>query len=108
MKFQQMAMGARFEFDGVEFVKTGPLTANSAGGVQRVIPRFAMLKPLDAPTAEAAGKPKTPDPERFLPAFESFYRIADNLLRADATMPLEARLAALQQARQRWFDEIAG
>lgn len=48
MKFQQLALGARFEFEGTDYVKSGPLTATSAAGLQRMIPRFAVLKPLDS------------------------------------------------------------
>ena len=38
MKLQHLAIGARFEFEGQVYVKTGPLTASAEQGGQRVIP----------------------------------------------------------------------
>ena len=49
MKLQQLAIGDRFEYDGRILVKTGPLTASSDDGGQQMIPRYAVLKPLDLP-----------------------------------------------------------
>ena len=50
-------MGARFEYEGVVYVKTGPLTASSEEGGQRIIPRYAILKALDVPAVEASKSP---------------------------------------------------
>ena len=57
MKLQHLSMGARFEYEGVVYVKTGPLTASSEDGGQRIIPRYAILKALDVPAAEASKSP---------------------------------------------------
>ena len=38
-------MGARFEYEGEEYVKTGPLFATGKGG-QRLVPKYAVLKPI--------------------------------------------------------------
>lgn len=54
MKFQMLAMGDRFEFDGQVYVKTGPLTAMGERGGQRMIPRYAVLKPLTGAAAAPA------------------------------------------------------
>jgi uncharacterized protein (DUF1330 family) len=48
MKIHQLPMGARFEYEGAEYVKTGPQLASGAGG-QKLIPKYAVLKPLDGP-----------------------------------------------------------
>lgn len=32
MKLQHLSIGARFEYEGVTYVKTGPLTASSEAG----------------------------------------------------------------------------
>ena len=53
MKLQQLAMGARFEYEGVTYVKTGPMTASSDAGGQRIIPRYANLRVLEEPVAES-------------------------------------------------------
>ena len=51
MKFQDLPVGARFEYQGKVFVKTGPITAASEAGGQQMIPRYADLRPLDRPEA---------------------------------------------------------
>ena len=40
-------MGARFEYQGEVMVKAGPLTASKESGGVVLIPRYAVLKPLD-------------------------------------------------------------
>lgn len=48
-------MGARFEYEGNVYVKTGPMTASSEQGGQRIIPRYATLRPLDIPVTDSKG-----------------------------------------------------
>ncbi len=97
MKFQMLALGARFEFEGKEYVKTGPLTAATEGG-QRMIPRFAVLKPLDPPVAQSRKPQRKLDSAMVLAAFETFYGEAVRLLDVDA-LPMEARRDQLETAR---------
>lgn len=107
MKFQQLALGARFEFEGTHFVKSGPLTATSEAGLQRMIPRFAVLKPLDpVPQAAPAKTVRRIDVEQVLAAFEAFYQDADRLLQADDTQPSSHKLATLSAARQRFLNGL--
>lgn len=48
MKFHQIPIGTRFEFEGVVYVKSSALTANRIdSGAQRVIPRSAALRPIE-------------------------------------------------------------
>lgn len=56
MKIHQLPMGARFEYEGQTYVKTGPLLGAGAGG-QRLIPKYAVLKVPDgsAPAARGTG-----------------------------------------------------
>ena len=54
MKIHQLPQGARFEYEDEEYVKTGPLFATGKGG-QRLIPKYAVLKPLGE-VAEIPGK----------------------------------------------------
>lgn len=50
-------MGARFEYEGVEYVKTGPQLASGPGG-QKLIPKYAVLRPLDGKAPEKQSKPR--------------------------------------------------
>lgn len=101
MKLQHLPVGARFEYEGKIFVKTGPLTAASEEGGQRVIPRYAVLKPLDLPAAEerAASPAGRLDRRAVRTAFEAFY--AEALRLTDATA--HAELAA---ARERFLGAL--
>ena len=98
MKLQHLAIGARFEYEGEVFVKTGPLTASSENGGQRIIPRYAVLRPLDVPASEPqrTGR-RMIERDTVLRAFESFYAACDPLVddagRADL---VEARAAFLK------------
>lgn len=72
MKLQDLPMGARFEYQGLVFVKTGPLTASAEQGGQRVIPRSATIRPLDVQPAEASRKGGQVDRTAVLAAFRTF------------------------------------
>lgn len=77
MKLHQLAIGARFEFQGKVFTKTGPITAAEHGG-QQMIPRHADLKALDLPEpALAPGMAvRKLDSLRVRKAFDAFYEIS--------------------------------
>lgn len=100
MKFQQLAVGARFEFQGKVHVKTGPLTATAEQGGQVLIPRYAVLKPLDLPEPELPGAAlRRIDVGRVRKAFEAFYAVAVK----NADPAAEAALAA---ARVAFFEAL--
>lgn len=80
MKLQHLAIGDRFEYEGKIFVKTGPLTASSDQGGQQIIPRYAVLKPLDQPQPESrAGGRERLNKAAVLAAFDRFYRTSERL-----------------------------
>jgi len=80
MKLQHLAIGDRFEYEGKIFVKPGPLTASSDQGGQQVIPRYAVLKPLDQPQPESrAGGRERLNKAAVLAAFDRFYRTSERL-----------------------------
>jgi len=55
MKFPQLPVGQRFEYQGETLVKVGPMTAcNERGGNSRLIPRSAAVAPLTAQTGPTA------------------------------------------------------
>lgn len=100
MKLQDIPVGARFEYQGRVFVKTGPITATAEDGSQRIIPRSADLRPLDPPPSETDRRPRRRlDETKVLNAFDAFYRTclrtADDFSRPE-----------LEVARQRFLAEL--
>ncbi|MCU7924039.1 MAG: polysulfide reductase chain A [Candidatus Thiodiazotropha sp. (ex Dulcina madagascariensis)] len=54
MRFPQLKIGQRFDYQGKTYTKTGPLTASEEGtGVGSMIRRSAKVTPLDGPAAPA-------------------------------------------------------
>lgn len=101
MKLQHLPLGARFEYEGVVYVKTGPLTATAEQGGQRVIPRYAVLKPLDVavPEPAASGRGQL-SRTAVLAAFEDFYTASRALVgEAGETALAEARAAFLARMK---------
>lgn len=90
MKIHQLPDGARFEYEGKEYVKSGPMFGTGADG-QRMIPRYAVLKPLDAvvPTTEKKGVSMLPRAD-VLRAFEAFYAECYTLVPVSERLALEA------------------
>ncbi len=107
MKFQMLAVGDRFEFEGKEYVKVGPLTAACEGG-QRMIPRFAKLKPLDAPAVSVRDNGRKLDEALVLAAFEAFMRDFANMAQVEAGKPVEAHAlrSALDVAQKKFLSEL--
>ncbi|MBS1143460.1 MAG: hypothetical protein H6R14_866 [Proteobacteria bacterium] len=96
MKLQHLPIGARFEYEGMVHVKTGPLTAAAENGGQRIIPRHAVLRPLDLPATEGKGKLEAPVVRK---AFNTFFETCERLVG-------EGGRAELAQARQRFLKAI--
>ena len=100
MRLQDLPVGARFEYQGKVFVKTGPITAASEAGGQQMIPRYADLRPLDPPPLATDKRPRRRlDETKVLNAFDAFYRTC---LRTtdDFSRP------ELEAARQRFLAEL--
>lgn len=90
MKIHQLPMGARFEYQGEEYMKTGPLFGTSAAG-QRLIPKYAVLKPLgnvDVPPAEAPSE--TVARADVVKALDTFYAQCMTLVPEDRRTALAA------------------
>ncbi len=103
MKFPMLSLGARFEFEGKIYTKAGPLTARGEDGGQRMIPRFAVLRPLDGAAMEAPPPIRRKlDEAKVMVALEVFHGICVGLLQSVADDPaqVEIRLAELDTARQ--------
>lgn len=85
-------MGARFEYEGAEYAKTGPLLATGPGG-QRLIPKYAVLKPLDGVPPPVEKVPVSVSRAAVLAAFERFHA-------ACAPLVPDERQDALAAARE--------
>ncbi|GBG01726.1 hypothetical protein AZSI13_10530 [Azospira sp. I13] len=94
MKIHLLPMGARFEYEGEVYSKTGPMMARSEAGVTRMVPRYAVLTPLDG--AAPAAAPASGDLRQ---AFAEFYAVCQGLVPAAA----QAELAA---ARDRFLARL--
>jgi hypothetical protein len=100
MKIHQLPLGARFEFDGGEYVKTGPLVATGKGG-QRLIPKYAVLKVIgDTGNVAAEKKSDMLSRAQVLAAFDTFYADCRVLLAPAAQTPLAS-------ARERFLQSLA-
>ena len=73
MKLQHLAIGDRFEYDGDVYVKTGPITAASEKGGQRVIPRSAVLRPVSTAEAVPDSAGNGLERQKVAAAFATFY-----------------------------------
>ena len=82
MKLSQLPIGGRFQYEGKVFVKTGPLTASSGKGGQTMIPRSAILTPLDMPAVQEtkAGQTRKVTEATLLAAFEEFFGVCNRLV----------------------------
>jgi len=100
MKIHQLAIGARFLYQGEEYVKTGPMFGTGSSG-QKLIPRSAVVQALDA-TASQTVTPVVEDKlgrVETLAAFEVFYAECHNLVDVD-------RLIALNRAREQFLQAL--
>jgi hypothetical protein len=91
MKIHQLPMGARFEYEGEEYTKTGPQLATGNSG-QRLIPRYAVLKPIDEIAAPRAAPARSLSRQEVLATLERF-------LAACAALVPEERRSELEAAR---------
>ena len=107
MKFGQLPIGTRFDYEGVHYLKTGPLVAAPEdGGQQRFLGRYADVRVLaataPAPTSATGDWPT---------AFDAFY--AECVAAIDALGANDPNAAArirqqLEAARQRLLADVAG
>ncbi|MBK5914297.1 hypothetical protein [Rhodocyclus purpureus] len=99
MKIHQLPQGARFEYEGEEYVKTGPMLATGKGGV-RLIPKYAVLKPVgEVEAARETPKGGAIAREKLLAAFATFYAECQSLVP-------EERQSELRSARVRFLEAI--
>jgi hypothetical protein len=98
MKIHQLPQGARFEYEGEEYVKTGPMFGTGKGG-QRFIPKYAVLKPLgEAGDARDRTQHDSVSKANVLTAFETFYAECRRRVPDDQQLALDAARDRFLQA----------
>lgn len=108
MKFGQLPIGTRFEYEGVCYLKSGPLVAaREDGGPQRFLGRYADVRLLDA----ASDEPRPKGSVVWRTAFDAFYAecmaTIDRLGAHDPDAAARAR-EQLEAARQRMLTDVSG
>lgn len=105
MKFPQLPLGQRFEYQGETLVKVGAMTAcNERGGSTRLIPRSAVVVPVTAQTAPTAVPAPVPTErvQHALIGFEARWRDAledlDDATRGRVEQALNSAHADLRDA----------
>jgi hypothetical protein len=102
MKLTQLPIGARFEYEGQIFTKTGPMTAAGESGGQRMIPRYAVLKPVDGYTPPAEPEStRVVDEKKVRDAFDAFFgtalRLTDDFAKGELEAARQKFLATLEK-----------
>ena len=113
MKFHDLDIGQRFDFDGVVYVKTSPVLAGQVeGGGSKFMPRYAMVKLLD----EAAPRAKLEQEQMLqarevLAAFEAFHSAcSEELEKLEGSLPanrLKALFDAIEEKRKGFLDTLS-
>ncbi len=100
MKINLIPLGTRFEYEGEIYTKTGPMTAASEKGGQRMIPRYAVLRPVgEIPPAPPPAPGRQVDADKVRTAFDAYHavalRLADDFSRAELEAARQKFLATL-------------
>lgn len=99
MKIHQLPLGARFEYEGVVYVKSGPMMGTGPEG-QRLIPKYVMLNPLDG-VPQAAPPPA----EGMVSKAQVLAALADYHARCESLVP-EAQHLELTAAREAFIQAL--
>ncbi len=97
-------MGARFEFAGDLYVKTGPLVASQErSGQQKFMARYAVVRPI-AETRPKASEAPVPELKHASAILQSFYGRCVAILEDMASaVPTEQLEAAKRQLSHEWL-----
>lgn len=93
MKFNDLAIGDRFLFEGMTYTKTSPILAMSQEGKPRMIRKSAMLSPVDGQVTTSPEVPENEmlDRKQTLRAFEAFYQTCNQLVGDNPELALARR-----------------
>ena len=112
MKFHDLAIGQRFEFEGAVYVKTSPVLASREdGGEKKFLARYVVVQPLDGAEQRLANKAgKLLQAEAVLAAFNAYHtHCREALERLEGTVPaakLQQIANALEGERQGFLDAV--
>ncbi len=111
MKFLQLKIGQKFEYQGATYIKSSPLVASHAEtGEQRLIPHYAAIVITDT-TMPSEHKQITPhlNASQVQIAFDKFYTcVQDSLAMVESeceARTLESIQSRLENARQQFLDK---
>jgi len=113
MKFHQLSDGARFEFEGELYTKSGTMKAcHEKSGHLRVIRRSATVSPLEGIQSVKPPRGKTDVKiETVRAALETFYSVCDECLSDAATggdaESLSATRVKLDAARKKFLSSLS-
>lgn len=110
MKFHDLAVGQRFEYDGAVYVKTSPVLAGRAdGGGSRFMPRYVMVRlPDDAAPRTEVKQEKPLRAEAVLAAFEAYHAQCRQVLEwAVPAGRLEEAASNLERGRLAFLDAVS-
>lgn len=108
MKFGQLPVGTRFDYEGVQYVKTGPLVAAPEdGGAQRFLGRYADVRVLVSTPSASRANTGSDWPSAFDALYAECIAAIDALGASDPTAATRAK-QHLEAARQRLLSGVAG
>jgi len=112
MKFQQLTIGQKFEYQGEFFIKSSPLVASHAEtGEQKLIPRYAAIVVKDMSLPPADKQPAgTLNSEQVQTAFNRFFECYLSSLQEIKSgieaKTLESFQSNLDNARQQFLNDL--
>jgi hypothetical protein len=100
MKLTQLPLGARFEYEGKIFTKTGPMTAASERRPAHDPATPCSSPPTASPARPRTGQPPPLDEARVLAAFDAFFgtalRLTDDFINRTRNCPTEVSRSTAQ------------
>jgi hypothetical protein len=109
MKFHDLAIGQRFELDGVVYVKTSPVLAGQeGGGEKKFLARYVVVQPMDGAERRPAEKAeKLLRAETVLAAFNAYHTRCREALELEVPADRLQEIAnVLEGERQGFLDAI--
>ena len=100
MKIHLLPMGARFQWKGVTYTKSGPMTASADGGGNVFVPKHAVLAPVPGETPTVPTPAQAITPETVIAALDIYHARALELIPSADWPRLEAARLAFLSALQ--------
>ena len=104
MKIHQLPNGARFTYQGEEYVKSGPMFGTGKDG-QKIIPRYAVLQVLDDPAAALPTSELPPAPRDAVSRAEVLRAFAEFCLHCRALIA-DDQAGSFERARNQFLNAL--